>query len=231
MKTLSRRDQDSLFCKKVKVSLYTFDFCFVNCCNTSQLMLLIGSRLLKLLVTTKCISTRIFVYLFLFNFLLLQQTNSTSSRKSQIINHLFYCFLKIALSQYHIKKKQGDGDCLSFFPIIQSWPNHCAPLLFDTDIDSAIYLHQCKHHNDHDDNALYHGPDMCCRDPISSMIPRHLQNPNQEKRASCLCSIIFPLTKTSVGKLLSSVLRFFHRCKQKLALFIREGEKQKWYFF
>ena len=162
------------------------------------------------------------LFIFLFNFLLLQQTNSTSSRKSQIINHLFYCFLKIALSQYHIKKKQGDGDCLSFFPIIQSWPNHCAPLLFDTDIDSAIYLHQCKHHNDHDDNALYHGPDMCCRDPISSMIPRHLQNPNQEKRASCLCSIIFPLTKTSVGKLLSSVLRFFHQCKQKLALFIRE---------
>ena len=190
-------------------------------------MLFIGSRLLKLLVTTKCISTRIFVYFFLFNFLLLQQTNSTSSRKSQIINHLFYCFLKIALSQYHIKKKQGDGDCLSFFPIIQSWPNHCAPLLFDTDIDSAIYLHQCKHHNDHDDNALYHGPDMCCRDPISSMIPRHLQNPNQEKRASCLCSIIFPLTKTSVGKLLSSVLRLFLQCKQKLAEFIREGVKQK----
>ena len=47
----SRRGWDSLFCKKVKVSLYTFDFCFVNCCNTSQFMLLIGSRLLKLLVT------------------------------------------------------------------------------------------------------------------------------------------------------------------------------------
>ena len=82
LKTLSRRDQDSLFCKKVKVSLYTFDFCFVNCCNTSQLMLLIGSRLLKLLVTTKCISARIVVYLFLFNLLLLQQTNSTSSKEN-----------------------------------------------------------------------------------------------------------------------------------------------------
>ena len=57
LKTLLRCDQDSLFCKKVKVSLYTFDFCFVNCCNTSHLMLLIGSRLLKLLVTMKCIST------------------------------------------------------------------------------------------------------------------------------------------------------------------------------
>ena len=45
-------------------------------------MLLIGSRLLKLLVTTKCISTRIVVYLFLFNFLLLQQTNSTSSKEN-----------------------------------------------------------------------------------------------------------------------------------------------------
>ena len=109
-------------------------------------MLLIGSRLLKLLVTTKCISTRNFVYLFLFNFLLLQQTNSTSSRKLQIIHHLFYCILKIALSQYRIKKKQGNGNCLSFFPIIQSRPNHCAPFLFDTDIDSAIYLHQGKHH-------------------------------------------------------------------------------------
>ena len=42
---------DRVFCKKVKVSLYTFDFCFVNCCNTSQFTLLIGSRLLKLLVT------------------------------------------------------------------------------------------------------------------------------------------------------------------------------------
>ena len=51
LKTLSRRDQDSLFCKKVKVSLYTFNFCFVYCCNTSQFMLFIGSRLLKLLVT------------------------------------------------------------------------------------------------------------------------------------------------------------------------------------
>ena len=51
LKTFLRRDQDSLFCKKVKVSLYTFDFCFVNCCNTSQFMLFIGSRLLKLLVT------------------------------------------------------------------------------------------------------------------------------------------------------------------------------------
>ena len=61
LKTLLRCDQDSLFCKKVKVSLYTFDFCFVNCCNTSHLTLLIGSRLLKLLVTMKCISTRTFV--------------------------------------------------------------------------------------------------------------------------------------------------------------------------
>ena len=77
LKTFLRRDQDSLFCKKVKVSLYTFDFCFVNCFNTSHLMLLIGSRLLKLLVTMKCISTRI---LFLFNFLLLQQRKSTSSK-------------------------------------------------------------------------------------------------------------------------------------------------------
>ena len=51
LKTLSRRDQDSLFCKKVKVSLYTFNFCFVYCSNTSQFMLFIGSRLLKLLVT------------------------------------------------------------------------------------------------------------------------------------------------------------------------------------
>ena len=82
LKTLSRRNQDILFCKKVKVSLYTFDFCFVNCCNTSQLMLLIGSRLLKVLVTTKGISTRIIVYLFLFNLLLLQQTNSTSSKEN-----------------------------------------------------------------------------------------------------------------------------------------------------
>ena len=51
LKTFLRRDQDSLFCKKVKVSLYTFDFCFVNCCNTSQFMLLKGSGQLKLLVT------------------------------------------------------------------------------------------------------------------------------------------------------------------------------------
>ena len=65
LKTLLRCDQDSLFCKKVKVSLYTFDFCFVNCCNTSHLMLLIGSRLLNLLVTMKCISTRIFVCFFI----------------------------------------------------------------------------------------------------------------------------------------------------------------------
>ena len=74
----SRRGWDSLFCKKVKVevSLFTFNFCCVNCCNTSQLLLLTGSRLLKLLLTTKCISTRIFVCLFLFNFLLLQRNNS-----------------------------------------------------------------------------------------------------------------------------------------------------------
>ena len=37
LKTLARRGWDSLFCKKVKVSLYTFYFCFVNCCNTGQL--------------------------------------------------------------------------------------------------------------------------------------------------------------------------------------------------
>ena len=75
----SRRGWDSLFCKKVKVSPFTFIFCVVNCCNTSQLLLLTGSRLLKLLKTTKCISTRIFVCLFLFNFLLLQKTIATSS--------------------------------------------------------------------------------------------------------------------------------------------------------
>ena len=62
----SRHGWDSLFWKKVKVSPFTFIFCVVNCCNTSQLMLLIGSRLLKLLKTTKCISTRIFVCLFVF---------------------------------------------------------------------------------------------------------------------------------------------------------------------
>ena len=58
LKTPSRRGRDNSFCKKVKVkvSLFTFKFCFDNCCNTSQLMLLIGSRLLKLLVTTKCIN-------------------------------------------------------------------------------------------------------------------------------------------------------------------------------
>ena len=37
LKTLLRCDQDSLFCKKVKVSLYTFYFCFVNCCKTGQI--------------------------------------------------------------------------------------------------------------------------------------------------------------------------------------------------
>ena len=79
LKTLLRRGRDSSICKKVKVSLFTFNFCFVNCCNTSQLMLLTGSRLLKLLKTTKCTSTRIFVYLFLFNFLLLTKTIPTSS--------------------------------------------------------------------------------------------------------------------------------------------------------
>ena len=79
LKTLTRRNQDILFCKKVKVSPFTFIFCVVNCCNTSQLMLLTGSRLLKLLKTTKCISTRIFVCLFLFNFLLLQNTIPTST--------------------------------------------------------------------------------------------------------------------------------------------------------
>ena len=66
MKTLTRHNQDILFCKKVKVSPFTFIFCVFNCCNTSQLMLLTGSRLLKLLKTTKCISTRIFVCLFVF---------------------------------------------------------------------------------------------------------------------------------------------------------------------
>ena len=72
------RGWDSAYCKKVKVkfSLFTFNFCCVNCCNTSQLLLLTGSRLLKLLKTTICISTRIFVYLLLFNFLLLQKNNS-----------------------------------------------------------------------------------------------------------------------------------------------------------
>ena len=77
----SGRGWDSLYCKKVKVkvSLFTFNFCCVNCCNTSQLLLLTGSRLLKLLLTTKCISTRIFVCLFLFNFLLLKKTIPTSS--------------------------------------------------------------------------------------------------------------------------------------------------------
>ena len=81
LKTLSGRGWDSSYCKKVKVevSLFTFNFCCVNCCNTSQLLLLTGSRLLKLLLTTKCISTRIFVCLFLFNFLLLQKTIPTSS--------------------------------------------------------------------------------------------------------------------------------------------------------
>ena len=68
LKTLSGRGWDSSYCKKVKVevSLFTFNFCCVNCCNTSQLLLLTGSRLLKLLLTTKCISTRIFVCLFVF---------------------------------------------------------------------------------------------------------------------------------------------------------------------
>ena len=47
-----------------------------------NLMLLTGSRLLKLLVTTKCVSNRIFVYLLLFNFLLLQKTIPTSSWES-----------------------------------------------------------------------------------------------------------------------------------------------------
>ena len=70
LKTLSGRGWDSSYCKKVKVevSLFTFNFCCVNCCNTSQLLLLTGSRLLKLLKTTKCISTRIFVYLFYSTF-------------------------------------------------------------------------------------------------------------------------------------------------------------------
>ena len=70
LKTLSGRGWDSSYCKKVKVevSLFTFNFCCVNCCNTSQLLLLTGSRLLKLLLTTKCISTRISVCLFYSTF-------------------------------------------------------------------------------------------------------------------------------------------------------------------
>ena len=76
----SRRGWDSLFCKKVKVevSLFTFNFCCVNCCNTSQLLLLTGSRLLKLLLTTKCISTRIFVCLFVFIQLSLAAKNNSN---------------------------------------------------------------------------------------------------------------------------------------------------------
>ena len=35
--TLARHGSESLFCKKVKVSLYTFYFCFVNCCKTGQI--------------------------------------------------------------------------------------------------------------------------------------------------------------------------------------------------
>ena len=35
--TLARGGSESLFCKKVKVSLYTFYFCFVNCCKTGQI--------------------------------------------------------------------------------------------------------------------------------------------------------------------------------------------------
>ena len=50
-----------------------------------NLMLLTGSRLLKLLVTTKCVSNRIFVYLLLFNFLLLQKTIPTSSSIEDLI--------------------------------------------------------------------------------------------------------------------------------------------------
>ena len=90
----SGRGWDSLYCKKVKVkvSLFTFNFCCVNCCNTSQLLLLTGSRLLKLLLTTKCISTRIFVCLFLFNFLLLQ--------KKKFQHHLVFSFGRISLG-YH----------------------------------------------------------------------------------------------------------------------------------
>ena len=60
--------------QKMKVLLY---FCFVNCCNTSWLLLLIGSRLLKLLWQQNSYHLESLL-ISLFTFFLLQQTNTTS---------------------------------------------------------------------------------------------------------------------------------------------------------
>ena len=67
-------------------------------------IMLTGSRLLKLLKTTKCISTRIFVCLFLFNFFLLQKTIPTSSRYDLLLG-------------------------ISRISVVH-WSDHCFPLLF-----------------------------------------------------------------------------------------------------
>ena len=78
---------------------------------------------------------------------------------------------------------------LSFFHIIQSPPNHCAavlqescytPIIWKKRYHHCLLLHYCNHHR-------HPHP---CHDPIiSPMIPRLLQNPNQESRDSLLCSI------------------------------------------
>ena len=47
LKTLTWRGGD---CSESESFSFTFYFCLVNCCNTSQLLLLVGSRLLKLLL-------------------------------------------------------------------------------------------------------------------------------------------------------------------------------------